>query len=189
MKKIEFFFDIISPYSYLAATQVDAFAQKVGVDLEWIPFLIGGVLKETGNRPNIAVPAKGKYLLRDLSRWSAYYQIPLQFPSDFPKSTVLVQRILTALPTEQRSEIAMKFFEAHWVKDEDITQTEILAPIVGQEAIENALTPENKERLKENTAEAIQRGAFGAPTFFIGEEMFWGADRFVLMEEYLQQIK
>ena len=91
---IEFFFDISSPYSYLAATQIEAVAARAGGTARWRPFLLGGVFKSVGNKPPASLPARGRYMLTDLYRWAAEYDVPFEFPSTFPMNSLLAMRAL-----------------------------------------------------------------------------------------------
>lgn len=191
-KTIEFFWDAASPYTYLAATQIEALAQRCGCTLQWRPFLIGKAFEATGNRAPAMIPAKGKYLFKDLRLWARHYGVPLFFPRVFPVNSLMAQRIACALPPEQVGHWAQAVMTAYWTKDADIGQAEVLKGIAasigldGEALLAATQDPAVKDRLRANTDEAVERGAFGAPTFYIGEQMFWGNDRLVLMEEYLQ---
>jgi len=190
-KTIEFFWDAASPYTYLAATQIDALAQRCGGSLQWRPFLVGKAFEATGNRAPAMIPAKGKYLFKDLRLWAKHYGVPLFFPRVFPVNSLMAQRIACALPPEQVGDWAKAVMTAYWTKDVDISQAEVLKGIAASIGLDDdallAATqdPAVKDRLRANTDEAVERGAFGAPTFYVGEQMFWGNDRLVLMEEYL----
>ena len=188
---IEFFWDAVSPYSYLAGTQIEALAARNEARLVWRPFLLGGVMQATGNRPPLTVPAKFSHMLTDLQRWAAYYGVPLRKPDNFPASTLHVQRIACALPEAEVGRWARATAGAYWGRGEDISQPETIRSIASSldldaDALLAAAQAETiKARLKANTDEAVQRGAFGAPTFFIGEAMFWGNDRLPLLERAL----
>lgn len=190
-KTIEFFWDPASPYTYLAATQIDALAQRCNARIEWKPFLIGKTFEATGNKPPVTVPAKGKYMGRDLRLWAKYYGVPFWFPRVFPVNSIAALRVACALPPEQAGRWALAVMTAYWTKDVDISQPDTLKTIAagleldGEALLAAAQTAEVKDRLRANTEEAVQRGAFGAPTFFVGEQMFWGNDRLVLLEAYV----
>ena len=184
---IEFFFDISSPYSYFAATQIGALGRRVGLPVQWRPFLLGGVFRAVGNQPPAALPARAPYLLKDLHRWSAHYGVSFAFPSIFPMNSLLAMRALTAVPDEGRQEAALSLFTAYWVDNQDLTRPEVVARFIGQDALVKAVDPDIKVQLRATTDEAVKRGAFGAPTIFVGEEMFFGNDRLHFVETAAQK--
>ena len=193
MTTIEFFFDVGSPYSYLAATQVPALAERTGAEVRWRPFLLGGVFKAAGNDMPARVPAKARWMLADLAANAAHLGVPFRMNSHFPVSTLAAQRALVAAESQFGPEVvptfAMVLFRAMWVEDRDVSVGDELAACAAEAGLEVArLTPhvqsdETKARLKEITEEAVSRGAFGAPTFFVGQQMFFGHDRLFLVEE------
>lgn len=183
-QKIEFFFDVVSPYSYLAATQI-ARLENVGT-VEWRPFLLGGVFKGAGNAMPAGVPAKGQYMFQDLKRLSAYYGVPLQFPGVFPANSLAAMRALTAADPEQLPALAMQLFQAYWAEDRNISDVAVVAELVGEELMAKAADAAVKEKLKTVTEEAVRRGAFGAPTFFVGDDLYFGEDRIFLIEHGLK---
>jgi 2-hydroxychromene-2-carboxylate isomerase len=191
MKSVSFFHDPASPYTYLAATQIEAIAERCGARVEYKPMLIGKVFEATGNRMPAAVKAKAKYMMGDLNLWAKHYGVPISFPRIFPINTILAQRVACAVPSEHAAAWTLAIMTAYWAKGADISQPEVVQGIAdslglnGKALLERALTQEIKDQLRSNTDEAIARGAFGAPTFFVGDTMFWGNDRLVLIEECL----
>lgn len=190
---IEFFWDAASPYTYLAATQIEALASRTGARLEWKPFLLGKVFEASGNRMPASVPAKGKYLFKDVQLWARYYDVPFTFPKVFPINSLLPQRTACAAIAAGRGEdYAKALMGAYWGKGRDISQPDEIEKVCaaldldGAALLTQAAEPSAKGLLRANTEEAGQRGAFGAPTFFIGEQMFWGNDRLSLMEASLK---
>lgn len=179
---IEFFFDIGSPYTYLASTQMAALAARTGVPVRWRPFLIGGVFKAIGNTAPANVVAKGAHMLVDLKRWAAHYGIPFQFSPLFPVNSLLPMRALTTYADEELPEAAHRVFRAYWVESRDPSDRAVLTDVLGEQALRDAEDPVVKARLRANTDEAVARGAFGAPTFFVGDEMFFGNDRLQFVE-------
>ena len=186
LKTIEFFYDIVSPYSYLASERIEALTERNGVEIHWRPFLLGGLHKITGNTPPGLQDFKMPYLGKDLRRLSKYYEIPYQFPKQFPTRTILAQRALTAVAEEQRPEATHALYRAYWVGGEDVADPEVVARLAGPEAVEAAGTQPIKDALIQATEEAAKRGTYGAPAFFVGEEQFFGQDRMDLLEAHLQ---
>jgi glutathione S-transferase kappa 1 len=198
---IEFFYDVVSPYSFLAFVQLRNIASAWNVKVEWKPFFLGGVMRAAGNQPPAVVPAKGAHLVTDVRRSLAYLGLeePKKFPpSAFPVSTILAQRALTVLSAEGREVDQLKVAEALWrsyfMFDQDISQPavvqEILESVLGAEETKDVLTKaggaETKDRLKAVTEDAVARGAFGAPTMFVNtKSMYFGADRFHLIAHEL----
>lgn len=195
-KTVEFCFDLISPPSYLAYTQLPNIAAETGARIVWRPVLVGGIHKATGNRPPIEVPAKGRYLMRDLQRHAELYAVPFRLNPHFPFNTLLHQRILTGLllrRPEAFGPCLAALFAAIWVHARDPTSTEGIAAVLGeagfdtQELLALAAEPEVKEALRAATDDAVARGAFGVPTFFVGDAMFWGQDRLAFVRDALLQ--
>lgn len=195
MREIEFFFDIGSSYSYLAATQMESVAARTGVPVRWRPFLLGGVFKATGNDLPIKLPAKAKWMFHDMTLWAHHYGIPFRMPSRFPTVTLRTQR---ALATAERlvgpasiPAFALALFRAYWAEQQDVSTDPVIAAAAraaGLDAdaiIAGIESPESKDLLRATTDEAVRRGAFGAPAMFVGDALFWGNDRIPLLEAYL----
>ncbi len=191
--KIEFFWDAGSPYTYLASTKVQEVADRCGVPVEWRPFLLGGVFRETGNKPPLDVAAKGSYMIDDLETWARFYNVPFRFPSFFPVSSLLPMRAAVAAHRlGEGVRFAREIMKIYWVEETDPSVPENVqaaaraAGLDGETVLRMTQDPEIKETLKMNSGEAVARGAFGAPTFFVGKKMFWGNDRLLLLEAYLK---
>lgn len=189
---LEFFWDPASPYTYLASTQLEKLAHETGVGLRYRPMLLGGVFQATGNKPPGMLPAKGKHMLRDLALMGRYLKVPVEKPDSFPVHSVLSLRC--ALVAEQHGkhvEFSNAVMRGHWGAGLDVSKSEVLMDIAklveldGEALIAGTQDDAIKQQLKDNTAEAVARGAFGAPTFFLGEQMFWGCDRMDLIRAYL----
>ena len=177
MASLEFYYDLASPYTYLAATRVEQLGAQAGVAVVWRPFLLGAVFKATGNAPPALVRARGMYMLRDLGRWAVRMDEPFRFPSAFPINSLLAMRCLTAASDAERPALSLRLMRAYWADDQDLSDRGVLQGLVGAERIAAAETPDNKLKLRACTDEAVRRGAFGSPTFFVGSEMFFGNDR------------
>ena len=192
MKKLEFFFDLSSPYSYLAATQVQPLADKTGAELIWRPMVLGAVFKATGNEMPARIPGKARWMGNDLQRWAEHYGVPFRFSSHFPANTIKAMR-LVLVDEAKAGAVAMAGFRAMWADDRDLTDDGVLRsvaemggldPAAAMQAIE---TPAIKDKLRANTDEAVARGAFGAPTMLVGDELFWGNDRLHFVEAALRR--
>ena len=192
MKKLVFFFDLSSPYSYLAATQMLPLAERTGATVAWRPMVLGAVFKTVGNEMPARVPHKARWMGNDLQRWADHYGVPWRWSSHFPTNAIKAMR-LVLVDDDKAAAVALAGFAAMWTEDRDITaETELrriaerggLDPATALAAIEN---PAIKDRLRANTDEAIARGAFGAPTLFIGDEMHWGNDRLHFVEAALRK--
>ena len=188
MPTVEFFYDVGSPFTYLASTQIEAIAADCDSRVQWRPFLIGGVFKATGNRPPASVHAKMLYLIQDLRRWSEYYGVRLRNPPIPPLNTLLAMRVLTAAETALRPELSHRLFHAYWVEERDLTDEQVLRDLVGEKLVAQASEQEVKDALRATTDEAVARGAFGAPAMFVGDELFWGNDRLPFLEQRLRSL-
>lgn len=193
MNRVEFFFDVSSPYSYLCATQIDAVATKHGAEVVWRPMLLGGVFKASGNEMPARIPAKAKWMLGDLHMWAKHYRVPFVFPSAiFPLSSIKAMRACAHAESVGKVQaVAKSLFESYWIRSLDPNSDEALgaasrAAGLDAAAVLAAVTEAPaKDALRKSTDEAIARGAFGAPTMFVGETMFWGNDRLPLLDRLL----
>jgi 2-hydroxychromene-2-carboxylate isomerase len=192
-RTVEFFFDFMSPYSYLASTRVEAMAARVGATVKWRPFFLPGVMKATGNQGPTTIPAKAMWVWKDVQDWSKYLGLPPPvLPETFPFITPLADRVALVMDEKGRvAEFAERTYRRIWVEGHDVSDPATLAAILsgmGEDAapiLERAQSQELKDRLRANTDEAVARGAFGAPTFFVGDELFVGNDRLDFVERAL----
>ena len=189
---IEFWFDFASTYSYPAALRIEALAASRGVAVAWRAFLLGPIFQQQGwnDSPFNIYPAKGRYMWRDLERICARYEIPLQRPSVFPRNGLLAARIAcTFSEAPWLPDFVRSVFRANFEHDREIADAGVVAQCLGelgQDAaaiIAASQTPAAKDGLRMQTAQAADRGIFGAPSFVAGDELFWGHDR---LEEALQ---
>ncbi|MBC5764698.1 2-hydroxychromene-2-carboxylate isomerase [Ramlibacter albus] len=189
---LEFYFDVGSPAAYLAWTQVP----KFGVPVDYRPFLLGGVFQATNNKSPMEVPAKGKYMLDDLKRYAARYGVPFEHNPHFPINTLTLMRGAVGLQMREPSRMIPyvdAVYRAIWVEGRNMNDPAVVGAVLQGAGFDPqallALTadPEVKDRLKSVTQEAVARGAFGAPTFFVGGRMYWGQDRLDFVKEALQQ--
>jgi len=194
-KVLEFFFDVGSPATYLAWTQLPALASEEGAQLVHRPMLLGGVFKATGNVSPVTIPAKGAYTLKDFARFARRYGVPLRHNPFFPINTLLLMRAIASaqLHMPQRFlALTGLVFDAMWVQGLDMNDPAVVGAVlerggfVAQDVLALAQDAQAKEALRHNTEEAVRRGAFGAPTFFVGDEMFFGQDRLDFVREALR---
>ena len=192
--KLAFFFDYASPFAYLGATQVEAVAGRHGAALEWRPFLLGALFKAIGtpNVPLLAMPAaKQAWVRRDLARWATHWGVDFRFPSRFPMNTVTALRMTLLVPDQARGPLVHAFFRHYWVDDGDLRDEAALARLAndagfdGVALLARAREPEAKALLFEATSAAEGAGVCGAPTFGVGDMLFWGQDRLALVERAL----
>ncbi len=191
MKTIEFFFDVGSPAAYLAWTQLPS----LGCTIDYQPMLLGGVFQATGNHSPMTVPAKGSYMQRDLAMHAQRYGVPFQHNPHFPINTLTLMRGATAIQMEQPERFADyvdAVFRAIWVDAKNMNDPQVVAAVLGQagfdpaELLTQASDQTVKDRLKQVTQDAVARGVFGAPTFFVDGQMFWGQDRLDFVKQALK---
>ena len=182
-RQVEFFYDYVSIYSYLADSQLDKLG---GADIVYRPMFLGAVMEASGNRPPGTVEAKRRYMMVDIDRWAKRYSLPLHMNPVFPQNTLKALRLALVAQHEGVFErVHQALFEAMWIHEKEMSDAAVLEPIAADAGLSLATIEDQaiKDELKANTEEAVARGAFGAPTFFVGEQMFFGNDRFGFIEE------
>ena len=194
-KTVEFWFDVGSPYSYLAWRALPAIAAECDARIDWRPMLLGGVFKATGNHSPVEVPAKGRWAFVDLQRWARRIGTRLAMNPHFPINTLALMRGAVAMKLRSDEELQRYLeavFEAIWCDGKNMGDPQVIAQVLQaagfdpQQVFALANDAEVKDRLKADTEEAISRGVFGAPTFFVGDEMFWGQDRLDFVADALR---
>ncbi|QJD60072.1 2-hydroxychromene-2-carboxylate isomerase [Pseudomonas sp. gcc21] len=193
-KKIEFYFDVGSPASYLAWTQIRTIAERHHAKLDMKPMLLGAVFQATGNSSPATVPAKGNYTRQDFQRFARRYGVPLNHNPFFPINTLQLMRGAAAYQnTEHFERYLSAIFTAMWVDELDMGKPEIVAEVLERngfnpnEVMGLIGDPAVKDRLRQTTEEAITRGVFGAPSIIVGDELFFGQDRLEFVEEALKR--
>lgn len=193
-KTAEFFFDVGSPASYLAWTQLPALSAQAGATLVYRPMLLGGVFQATGNASPATVPAKGLYMNADLSRFAKRYGVPFQINPYFPINTLQLMRSVIGVQLRQPNRLdalLTALFNALWVNGANLNDPMAVAQTLARAGFDPAEIqalagdPEVKNALKASTEEAVRRGVFGAPTVFVGDTMFFGQDRLDFVKEAL----
>lgn len=194
--RFEFLFELHSPYSYLAATQMAELERRVGLRALWTPVLLAGVFKATANRSPASNALKARYMFIDLHRWAERYQVPFQMPAWFPGNSLSAMRACTAAFTHSQAlgrRLTMACFKAAWVEGIDMSLPEALTEVAnmaglpGTELLRQARSDEIKDLLRANTDRAVALGTFGAPVFLVDDEFFFGNDRMDMVEEALIQ--
>ncbi|MBL8935983.1 MAG: 2-hydroxychromene-2-carboxylate isomerase [Archangium sp.] len=175
----------MSPYSYLASTRVEAMVRGAGGAVEWRPCFLPGILRATGNRGPAELPAKLAHLLKDLNDWTDHLGLPrVRLPEPVPFLATQANRCaLVALDEGRGASFITAMFRAIWRDGRSASDPAVLADVLTSEGLDAARvialasSPAMKERLKAATDEAVRRGAYGVPAFFVGDELFMGNDR------------
>jgi len=193
-KSLEFFFDVGSPASYLAWTQLPAICASHGAQLVYRPMLLGGVYQATGNSSPATIPVKARYWQLDYERHARRYGVPLKENMHFPVITLFLMRAVTGIQLrrpEQLQQLLGCVFKGLWIDALNLNDAQLTASVLTRGGFDPAeierlaQDPATKEALKATTAEAVARGVFGAPTLFVGDQMFFGQDRMDFVREAL----
>jgi 2-hydroxychromene-2-carboxylate isomerase len=191
-KQVEFYYDYASPTCYLAWTQLPAISAKHGAALIRKPILLGGVFKATGNTTPVSIPAKGQWMFKDIQRYAKFYGVPLVMNPHFLLNSLPAMRgAIWASRNGQIDAFDRALFEASWAKARNIGDLAELSAIVSEAGLdakamaEGIQTDEVKKTLIDQTEQAVERGVFGAPAFFVGDEMHFGQDRLPWIERAL----
>ena len=185
-REIEFWFEFGSTYSYLSAMRIEDLATQYAVQVSWQPFLLGPIFKSFGwtASPFVLQKEKGEYVQKDMARQCKKYGVPWKMPTQFPRQCVLPLRVmLVGAGKAWIGEFAKRVMLLNFYLDRDINSREEIASILtdlGQptaDVLAQAQSDPIKNQLREQTETARARKVFGAPTFFVGSEMFWGNDR------------
>lgn len=202
---IEFFFDCSSPWTYIAFSNIQPLAAELGETIDWRPVLVGGIFNAVNKgiyaaREDMNSP-KNRYMLKDVQDNAREAGLEIAFPPKvFPVNSVKAMRGCLWIAQDAAAQLRyLEFIEAtfaaYFTREEDISQDEVLAAICRQTGIDaeaflaGIARPDIKEQLKGNTDEAIRRGAFGSPTFFVGDEMYFGNDRLALVRSAVLRAK
>jgi 2-hydroxychromene-2-carboxylate isomerase len=193
-RSVDFYFDFGSPASYLAATQLPQLCADTGARLVWKPMLLGGVFQATGNQSPSMIPTKGPYVFEDLTRFARRYGVRFQHNPHFPINTLLLMRGATGVQMHQPERFIAyvdAIYDAMWVEPRNLNDAATVGAVLEEAGFDAAAVlalanaQDAKDRLKAVTQEAVRRGVFGAPTLFVGNQMFWGQDRLDFVREAL----
>jgi 2-hydroxychromene-2-carboxylate isomerase len=195
MKNVDFYFDIVSPFSYVANVRLKRMAKEQGFNIRYCPVLLGGIFKATENRSPIETPLKAKYIFDDLTRWATHYAVPMQMNPYFPLNSMSVMRMLVAIEMyhpEYFEKAVQASFNAMFRVPKNLADLEEVKVLIADLGLDvehiMALIQQDdvKQKLIANTQAAAERGVFGVPMFFVGDEMFFGQDRLDFVERALQ---
>jgi 2-hydroxychromene-2-carboxylate isomerase len=187
--QIEFWYEFASTYSYLSAMRIEALAECAGVGILWKPFLLGPIFRAQGwgSSPFNIYPAKGRHMVRDMERLTAARGLAFKLPSPFPQNSLHAARLaLVGLEEGWGAAFTRAVYEAEFAGGADIGEKRVLQAILtslgvdAERTLARSETPESKQRLRQQTELAQELGIFGAPSFLVGDELFWGDDRLEL---------
>ena len=188
-KNIEFYFDFISPYTYLGHKRIEN--EGSGIEFNYKPILLGGLHKLWNITPQAYIEPKKEFMIMDCEMVSKKFKIDFVFNSKFPLNSIKLMRGCLVLEKDQLKEYIKLVFDAYWKNNDDVNDNKVLSKILNQidirldEFIDKIEKNEVKEKLKEFTSDAFKKKIFGAPTFVINNKNFWGQDRFeYAIDEY-----
>jgi 2-hydroxychromene-2-carboxylate isomerase len=194
-KTVEFYFDVGSPAAFLAFRRLPGLCEAAGARSDFRPMLLGGVFQATGNQSPMTIPAKARYVMEDLERFARRHRIPFAHNPFFPINTLTLMRGATGLQLREPARFlpyVEAVYRAIWVDGKNMNDPSVVADVLRSAGFDPAALlalagdPEVKERLKAVTQDAVARGVFGAPTFFVDGRMYWGQDRLDFVKEALE---
>ena len=181
-KHIEFYFDFISPYTYLGHKRIEN--EGSGINFNYKPILLGGLHRLWNITPQAYIEPKKEFMIMDCKMVSKKFKIDFIFNSKFPINTIKLMRGCLVLENDQLKEYIKLVFDAYWKNNQDVNDNKVLSKILNQidikleEFIDKIEKNDVKEKLKKFTSDAFKKKIFGAPTFVINNKNFWGQDRF-----------
>jgi 2-hydroxychromene-2-carboxylate isomerase len=190
-RRLRFIFDYVSPYAYLASTQLPALAARHQVELEAVPALFSGMLASTGSRGPAEVPLRREYMLHDVTRLARALAVPIAPPATHPFNPLTALRVTCAVEGAERWRLVHALFRAAWVEARRVDEPRVVAAIVSEQGLDGdallarAASDEVRTQLRSATEAAIERGTFGVPTMITDDQLFWGVDSLPLLERYL----
>lgn len=198
---IECYFDCSSPWTYLGFHNILAMAERLECEIDFKPILVGGIFNTVN--PSVyesrraPVKVKARYYAKDLQDWARVAGLNIKMPPTvFPVNSVKVMRACILLKPEGKLvDFALTAFKMYWSEDKDISQEYVIDEICSRANVDREFVKERiksdtiKNALRDNTNEAMERGAFGSPTFFVEGDMYFGNDRLVLVEEAVRRTR
>lgn len=188
---VRFFFDYVSPYAYLASTQIRALGERHGVEVEPVPVLFAAMLGSTGARGPAEIPVRREYMVHDVTRLARALGVPLAPPATHPFNPLAALRVTWAARPEDRWRLVEAIYRAAWVDARRVDDASVVAAVVdacgldGAALLARSTEDDVKRALRERTDEIIRQGAFGVPTMTVDDQLFWGVDSLHLLDRYL----
>jgi 2-hydroxychromene-2-carboxylate isomerase len=192
----DFWFDLSSPYAYLASTRIEALCAAAGARLVWRPLLLGGLFKQIGTAdvPLLGFSeSKRRYHFAEMDRWARWWGVPFRMATRFPMRTVAALRLIVLAARQgDPAPLIHRLFRGLWVEDVDLADDATLRRLCGEVGLDPGLVdrtgePDVKQALIDATTEAKERGVFGVPTCVVGGELYWGQDRLELVADALRR--
>jgi 2-hydroxychromene-2-carboxylate isomerase len=192
MKQVDFYFDFISPYVWLASHQLGEVRECTAAKFRFVPVLFAALLDHHSNFGPAEIPAKRRYTFQDAQRWAVYLGVEFKSPPAHPFNPLKPLRVTSAIDDDSlREALAVRLLDAAWSEGRDITSDSVVCEVAnsmrldGKELLDKAHNDEIKQRLRLQTESAIQAGVFGVPSFVVDGEIFWGNDRLHFLKAYL----
>lgn len=194
MTTLDFYFEFSSPYGYLAATKIESLAADIGLELRWHPILLGPMFKAMGGAPLTEIPLKGSYALHDFKRSAMLAGVPYQQPETFPIATVAAARAVVWArenAPDKVADLVKALYHAYFVDGRHINDAAVVMEVARETGLDDTALSAGiqsdavKTALKEEIEAAMSRGVFGSPFMLIGDEPFWGFDRFDHIRKWL----
>jgi 2-hydroxychromene-2-carboxylate isomerase len=193
MKEVDFYFDFVSPYAWLAAHQLQAVRDCAEATFRYVPVLFAGLLDHHSNVGPAEIPAKRRYTFLDAQRWAIHLRLEFKSPPAHPFNPLKPLRVTSAIDDERmRERLAVALLDAAWSAGRDITSDAVIAEVAssagvdGNALLRRAQSEDIKQRLRQQTEGAIAAGVFGVPSFVVDREIFWGNDRLPFLQAHLQ---
>ena len=194
MATLEFIYDFVSVPCYLAWTQFDRIVAETGAELQLTPVFCGGIFKATGNAGPLVIPAKKEWYVQDLMMWAGHYGVPLEENPHSPvQSLPLMRGVIVAEERGERDAYIKAMFEAICLKSRNLSDADQVQLTLDEAALDSEIyfseinRQDVKDQLRRNSEDAVERGVFGVPTFFIGARMFFGQDRLEFVKAALNE--
>ena len=185
IKPFEFYFDFSSPYTFIAHKKIRKIEKENSIKIKYMPILLGGLLKLAGIRPNVDIPIKAKYMIKDCKLWAEKYDIAFKFNNYFPITTLNLMRcVLIAERKNFAENFINKVFDAIWKDGLNLNDNAVIEKLLKNLDINpeiflaESMDQKVKNALKKKTTNAFIKGIFGAPSFMVNNKIFWGQDRF-----------
>ena len=193
MRQVDFYFDFVSPYAWLAAHQIEEVRACTGATFRFVPVLFAGLLNHHSNVGPAEIPAKRRYIFHDAQRWAMSLGLEFKAPPAHPFNPLKPLRVTSAVDNDAvREALAVKLLDAAWSEGKDITLDAVAHSVAegmgldGKALLQKAHSEDVKQELRLQTERAIAAGVFGVPSFLVDGEIFWGTDRIHFLKAYLQ---